>query len=98
MTQAIIICVLCLIVFILAGVTFLFKVRLDVLNVNCQLILGEKDSLIKDLYDALEAKDLTIESLRAEINQRNITVAQAKDMVGQLKVAKNIKLEIMRRL
>ncbi|QCW23885.1 hypothetical protein AAS21_gp147 [Pantoea phage vB_PagS_AAS21] len=98
MTQAIIICVLCLIVFILAGVTFLFKVRLDVLNVNCQLILGEKDSIIKDLYDALDAKDLTIESLRAEINQRNITVAQAKDMVGQLKVAKNIKLEIMRRL
>lgn len=98
MTQAIIICVLCLIVFILAGVTFLFKVRLDVLNVNCQLILGEKDSIIKDLYDALDVKDLTIESLRAEINQRNITVAQAKDMVGQLKVAKNIKLEIMRRL
>ena len=98
MTQAIIICVLCLIVFILAGVTFLFRVRLDVLNVNCQLILAEKDNLIKDLYDAFEAKDLTIESLRAEINQRNITVAQAKDMVGQLKVAKNIKLEIMRRL
>lgn len=76
----------------------MFKVRLDVLNVNCQLILGEKDSIIKDLYDALDVKDLTIESLRAEINQRNITVAQAKDMVGQLKVAKNIKLEIMRRL
>lgn len=98
MTLSILICVLALLSFVLIFAVYFMKNRLDALNEGCQVVLDDKNQLIKDLYDAIDAKDLTIETLKAEMTEKNSSISQAKDMIGQLSIAKNVKLEIMRRL
>lgn len=98
MTQLVIICVLCLLVLILAGALHFIYGRLQLLHTNYEAVLENRNDRIDELVGAVEAKTLTIETLKAEINEKGSSISQAKDMIGQLKIPKNIKLEIMRRL
>ncbi len=98
MTQAIIISVLVtIILFLIVALHFLWG-RIQLLHDSYSKVLENRNESIEDLTGAVEAKSLTIETLRAEMEAKGASISQAKDMISELNIPKNVKLEIMRRL